>query len=172
MHAFRRIKIEVNIGSTTIVSLDPLAGDRFAIPPRFMHDETTASIDERHVRTFVGRYYLSVMMARAWIDEERQKRVETRGRGWAKNSQKRTGSRTETDHRIIVAFTLGQTRSIVMDKLLIEEKMVSNSLSSLFHPSPSPLLSLSVSVSLPNLANGNSYISTSSHEQPRLSVHL
>lgn len=65
MHAFRRIKIEVNIGSTTIVSLDPLAGDRFAIPPRFMHDETTASIDERHVRTFVGRYYLSVMMARA-----------------------------------------------------------------------------------------------------------
>lgn len=47
MYAFRRIKIEVNIGSTTIVSLDPfpLAGDRFAIPsPRFMHDETTASI--------------------------------------------------------------------------------------------------------------------------------
>lgn len=94
------------------------------------------SIDEADVRTRGGGYYLSVMMARVHESMKRETKEGGNTEGGGRRTQPGERNWTETDHRcIIVAFTLGQTRSIVMDKLLIEEKMVSNSLfSSLFHP--------------------------------------
>lgn len=143
MYAFRRIKIEVNIGSTTIVSLDPFPFPRIDLPfpSPVLCTMKPRSIDEPNVRTW-GRYYLSVMMARVHESMKREtKEGGNRGEG-GRRTQPGERNWTETDHRIIVAFTLGQTRSIVMDKLLIEEKMVSNSLLPFF-------LSSSLSFSLP-----------------------
>lgn len=162
MYAFRRIKIEVNIGSTTIVSLDPFPFPRIDLPfsSPVLCTMKPRSIDEPNVRTW-GRYYLSVMMARVHESMKRETK-EGGNRGDGRRTQPGERNWTETDHRIIVAFTLGQTRSIVMDKLLIEEKMVSNF--------PSPFFPLFFSLFLPApLANGN--ILTSSHEESRL-VHL
>lgn len=89
MYAFRRIKIEVNIGSTTIVSLDPFPFPRIDLPfpSPVLCTMKPRSIDEPNVRTW-GRYYLSVMMARVH-DEERDKRGWKQG-GWAKNTARRT----------------------------------------------------------------------------------
>lgn len=80
MYAFRRIKIEVNIGSTTIVSLDPFPFPRIDLPfpSPVLCTMKPRSIDEPNVRTW-GRYYLSVMMAR--VHESMKRETKEGGKG-------------------------------------------------------------------------------------------
>lgn len=93
MYAFRRIKIEVNIGSTTIVSLDPFPFPRIDLPfpSPVLCTMKPRSIDEPNVRTW-GRYYLSVMMARVHESMKREtKEGGNRGVGEEHSQENVTG---------------------------------------------------------------------------------